>query len=100
MELYNPCADPEFPGRTITYTDVAGGTATWTPGPQGVVVFCTTAAYVSVGVGVTATIASTPVPANTPIAFKIPQGTGAPWRVSAIRIADSGSVYAKPCNIS
>jgi hypothetical protein len=52
-----------------------------------------------VGEGVTATTSSTPIPANTPIPFIVPQGTGAPWRVSAIQIGSAGTVYAKPINI-
>ena len=99
MELLNPLADALFPGRTVSYTGTAGSTATWQAGPQGVVVWATTPCYVVVGEGVTATTASTPIPAFTPIPFIVPQGTGAPWRVSAIRVTDSGDVYAKPINI-
>ena len=99
MELLNPMADAVYPGRTVSYTGTAGSTATWQAGPQGVVVWCTTAAYVVVGEGVTATTASTPIPANTPIPFTVPQGTGAPWRVSAIQVGSNGALYAKPINI-
>lgn len=99
MELLNPLADALFPGRTVAYTGTAGSTDTWQAGPQGVVVWATTPCYVVVGEGVTATTSSTPIPAYTPIPFIVPQGTGAPWRVSAIRVADSGDVYAKPINI-
>ena len=41
----------------------------------------------------------TPIPANSPIPFKVPEGTGAPWRVSAIQVSTGGTVYAKPVNI-
>ena len=99
MELLNPLADGVFPGRTVAYTGTAGSTATWQAGPQGVVVWSTTAAYVVVGEGATATTASTPIPPNTPIPFIVPQGTGAPWRVSAIRVGSDGDLYAKPINI-
>ena len=99
MELLNPLDATLFPGRTAAYTATAGSTATWDSGPQGVVVWSTTPAYVVVGEGVTATTSSTPIPAYTPIPFIVPQGTGASWRVSAIRVADSGDVYAKPINI-
>ena len=99
MELLNPLADADFPGRTAAYTGTAGNTSTWSPGPQGVVVWSTTPAYIAVGVGATATTSSTPIPAFTPIPFILPPGSGAPWRVSAIRVADSGDVYAKPINI-
>lgn len=99
MELLNPLADGNFPAYTASYTGTAGSTTAWPSGPQGVVVWSTTAAYVTVGEGVTATTSSTPIPANTPIPFIVPQGTGAPWRVSAIQIASGGTVYAKPINI-
>jgi hypothetical protein len=53
---------------------------------------------VRVGEGVTATTSDTPIPANTPIPFIVPEGTGAPWRVSAIQVSTGGTVYAKPIN--
>ena len=99
MELLNPMSDAAFAAQTTTYTGTAGSTTGWPAGPQGVVVWCTTAAYVVVGEGVTATTSSTPIPANTPIPFKVPGGTGGVWRVSAIQVSAGGSVYAKPINI-
>ena len=99
MELLNPLDDATFTARTASFTGTAGSTGTWPAGPQGVVVWSTTAAYVRVGEGVTATTADTPIPANTPIPFKVPGGTGAPWRVSAIQGTGGGTVYAKPINI-
>jgi hypothetical protein len=99
MELLNPLADANYPAYTASYTGTAGSTTAWPAGPQGVVIWSTTAAYVTVGEGVTATTSSTPIPANTPIPFIVPQGTGAPWRVSAIQIGSAGTVYAKPINI-
>jgi hypothetical protein len=54
---------------------------------------------VLVGEGVTATTSDgTYVPANVAIPFKIPTGTGAPWRVSAIQVAAAGDLYTKPVN--
>lgn len=89
-----------FPARTVAYTGTAGSTGTWPAGAQGVVVWSTTAAYVVVGEGVTATTANgTPIPANTPIPFIVPEGTGAPWRVSAIQVSAGGDLYCKPINI-
>ena len=104
MELLRPLMDASFAGSSAAYTGTAGSTASWPAGPQGVLITCTTAAYVRVGEGVTATTGDTYVPANTPILFYVPQpggggGTGAPWRVSAIQVASGGTVYAKPCNI-
>jgi hypothetical protein len=99
MELLNPLADANYPAYTASYTGTAGSTTAWPSGPQGVVIWSTTAAYVVIGEGATATTSSTPIPANTPIPFIVPQGTGAPWRVSAIQIGSAGTVYAKPINI-
>jgi hypothetical protein len=99
VELLNPLDDATFTARTASFTGTAGSTGTWPAGPQGVVVWSTTAAYIRVGEGVTATTADTPIPANTPIPFKVPGGTGAPWRVSAIQVTGGGTMYAKPINI-
>jgi hypothetical protein len=99
MELLKALSPADYPGRTITYTDTAGVTDTWKSGPQGVLIWATTDAYVTIGEGVTATSANIPIPAMTAIPFAVPQGTGAPWRVSALQISSGGSVYAKPINI-
>lgn len=94
----NPLGKADFPGRTVAYTGTAGATTAWNPGPEAVMVWTTTAAYVEVGVGVTATTASVPIPANTLVYLKVPKGTGAPWVVSAIQVASGGNVYAQPFN--
>jgi hypothetical protein len=105
MELLRPCMDPSFASKTVTFTGTAGSTDTWPAGPQGVLVWCTTDAYIRVGENATATIADTPLPANTPVPFTVPppssgtNGTGGPWRVSAIQISTGGTLYAKPMNI-
>ena len=99
MELLNPLNDTLFPALSVAYTGTAGSTATWQAGPQGVVIWSDQACYVAVGVGAVATTASTPIPANSPIPFKVPEGTRAPWRVSAIQVSTGGTVYAKPVNI-
>lgn len=89
--------DATFAAQTAAYTGTAGNTGTFPPGTQTLIVWTTTAAYVKVGVGVTATTASTPLPANTPIIMRVPpDATGAPVRVSAIQVASGGNVYAKP----
>lgn len=98
MELLKPLAQANFPGAAVAYTGTAGNTSTWQSGPQGVVVWSTTAAYIEVGESAVATTSSTPIPAFTPIPFAVPNGTGAPWRVSAIQVSDAGSVYCKPVN--
>ena len=99
MELLKPLADTVFPAATVAYTGTAGSTDTWAAGPQGVVIWSTTPCYVVVGENVTATTASTPIPAFTPIPFSVPAGTGAPWRVSAIQVSATGSIYCKAINI-
>ena len=99
MELLRPLADSDFVGATAAYTGTAGSTSAWNAGPQGVLVWSTTASYILVGEGVTATTNSTPIPANTIVYFTVPQGTGAPWRVSAVQVSTGGSVYCKPINI-
>jgi hypothetical protein len=99
MEMLNPCIGAQLGPKTVSYTGTAGSTGTWPAGPQGVVVTVTSAAYVLVGENVTATTSDgTYVPANVAIPFKIPTGTGAPWRVSAIQVSAAGDVYAKPVN--
>jgi len=96
MEFLNPLN--AYPAYSASYTGTAGSTTAWDPGPEGVVVWSTTNAYIRVGEGVTATTADTPLPAGVPVAFKVPAGTGAPWRVSAIQVAAGGTVFAKPIN--
>ena len=90
--LRDPSAGP---GASITYTGTAGVTASYIPGPTSVMVWATTDCYVLVGEGVTATTSDTPIPAYTPFWFPVPQGTGAPWRVSAIQISAAGTIYTK-----
>jgi hypothetical protein len=100
MELLNPLYGDQFPARNVAYTGTAGSTDTWVAGPQGVVVWSDQACYIIVGEGVTATTSNgVPLPANTPVPFTVPGGTGAPWRVSAIQVSAGGTVYAKPINI-
>jgi hypothetical protein len=98
MEFLNPLAQANYPARSVAYTGTAGNTGTWDAGPQGVVVWSDQACYIEVGEGAVATTSSTPVPPLTPIPFKVPQGTGAPWRVSAIQVSLGGTIYCKPIN--
>jgi hypothetical protein len=95
LELLNPPVSG-FASALITYTGTAGVTSTWVAGPQGVMVWSDQACYVLVGEGVTATTADTPIPPFTPIPFKVPNGTGGQWRVSAIQISTGGTIYCKP----
>lgn len=99
MELLRPLNDAGFAAQSVAYTGTAGSVTGWNAGPQGVLVWSTSDAYIRVGEGATATTADTPLPANTPVPFTVPQGTGATWRVSAIQISAGGTLYAKPINI-
>ena len=98
MELLNPLSKADYPAKSVAYNGTAGTTATWVAGPQGVVVWSDQACYIEVGEGAVATTASTPVPPFTPIPFKVPQGTGGLWRVSAIMVSAAGTIYCKPIN--
>ena len=100
MELLNPMSDAVFAAQTVSYTGTAGAVTGWPAGPEGVLVWCSTDAYIVVGNGVTATTANaTPLPAGTPVPFKVPLNlTGGSWRVSAIQVANAGTLYAKPIN--
>lgn len=69
LELLNPLSKADFPAQSVSYTGTAGSTT-----------------------------ASTPIPAYTPIPFKVPTGTSGIWRVSAIQLSAGGTVYAKPMN--
>lgn len=98
MELLNPLSKAGFPGRTVSFTGTAGSTAVWPAGPEGVMVWSDQPCYVEVGEGAVATTDSTPIPAFTPIPFKIPTGTSGGWRVSAIQISVAGAIFCKPMN--
>jgi hypothetical protein len=104
MELLRPLMDSVYGTKSVAFTGTAGTTGAWPAGPQGVLVWCTTDAYIRVGESVTATTADTPIPAMTPVPIYVPQfggggGTGAAWQVSAIQITTAGTLYAKPINI-
>lgn len=99
MELLRPLNDSGFAAQSVAYTGTAGSVTGWNAGPQGVLVWCTSDAYILVGEGVTATTAATPLPAGVPVPIYVPQGTGGIWRVSAIQIIAGGTLYAKPINI-
>lgn len=97
--------DASYGAKSVAYTGTAGTTLEWPPGPQGVLVWCTSDAFIRVGEGVTATTADTPIPAGTPIPFTVPPAsansyaTGGPWVVSAVQVSAAGTLYAKPINI-
>lgn len=96
MDCILPHDDAAFGAQSVAYTGTAGVTTGWKPGPKGVMVWATTDAYVKVGETVTATTASMPIPAYTPVLIEVPVESGGTWRVSAIQVAAGGTVYAKP----
>jgi hypothetical protein len=100
MELLNPLSSADFPAQSVAYTGTAGSTTGWNSGPEGVMVWSDQPCYVAVGVGVTATTSDTPIPAMTPIPFKVPATVTGVWRVSAIQVSTGGTVYCKPMNKS
>jgi hypothetical protein len=106
MELLRPNMDPAYASKSVAFTGTAGTTGTWPAGPQGVLVWCTTDAYIRVGESVTATTNDTPIPSFTPVPFFVPQpgsgasgASGGAWQVSAIQVTTGGTMYCKPINI-
>ena len=99
MELLRPLNDAGFAAQSVAYTGTAGSVTGWNAGPQGVLVWCTSDAYILVGEGATATTTATPLPAYTPVPITVPTTISGVWRVSAIQIAAGGTLYAKPINI-
>lgn len=98
MELLNALSKVAFPAQTKAYTGTAANTDGWNAGPEGVVVWSDQACYIEVGEGAVATSASTPIPALTPIPFKVPANVTGVWRVSAIQVSTGGTIYCKPIN--
>jgi hypothetical protein len=98
MELLNPLSRSNFPAQTAAFSGTAGSTTGWNTGPEGVMIWSDQPCYVVVGENVTATTSDTPIPAFTPIPFKIQSSVSGVWRVSAIQIASSGTIYCKPLN--
>ena len=98
MDFLRPLADNNYPADSDNTSGTAVILGPWPPGAQGVMVWCTQDAYIAVGEGVTATSASTPIPAYTPIPFTVSTTVTAQWRVSALQVSTAGIVYAKPIN--
>ena len=98
MELLNPLSQSSFPAQTAAFSGTAGSTTGWNAGPQGVMIWSDQPCYVVVGENVTATTSDTPIPAFTPIPFKVQPTVSGVWRVSAIQISSSGTIYCKPLN--
>ncbi len=95
MNYLNPNNDARYAASAVSYTDTAGASSEYPAGTPSVLVWTTTDAYVKVGAGVTATSASLPIPAYTPVEIRVPPEQLA-WKVSVLRIATSGTAYVKP----
>ena len=91
-----PNDSTDYAAQSVSYTGTAGTVTGFKAGPRQVLVWTTSDAHVKVGEGVTATTASCPIPAYTPIVMRVPNGSGGLWKVSAIQVAAGGTLYAKP----
>lgn len=91
-----PHQDAAFGTQTSSYTGSSVATTGWKPGPSAVIVYATTDCYVRVGESVTATSADFPLIAYQYVVLDVPPGTGGTWQVAAIRVTNSGTLYAKP----
>lgn len=89
--LFQTVRSPIFGSGSVTsYTGTAGTTSAMKPGVNAVWVLCTTAAYVKVGVGVTATNVDWPVAANVPVIIPL-EADGSV--VSAVQVASGGNLH-------
>lgn len=99
MDALYPNDSAAYGAQSAAYTGTAGSTSGWPSGCNEVVVWATTDCHVRVGYGVTATTASMPIPAYTPVKMRVPPsgtGAGGVWRVSAIQMSAAGTLHAKP----
>lgn len=96
MNINESTYTPVGSATTVAYTGTAGNTSDISTGTH-VWVFATTAAYIAVGPGVTATTSNgTPVPANVPIVIPTGLTEGKTYRVSGIQVSTGGSIYVRP----
>lgn len=93
---YTDVIKPAGPSQVVAYTGTAGTITNKLPvGAAGVWVFCTSIAYVKVGVDPTATTTDIPVPASWPVLIPIVNNTG-DYKVSAIQSAAGGNLHVLP----
>lgn len=84
-------------GQKKAYTGTAAAVDNAMPASaSSVMVWCSSAAYVSVGVNPTATTADLPIPANAPVVIPLDNQTGAGWKVSAVQDSTGGNLYICP----
>ena len=92
MDVLSPRYDGSL---NTTYTGTAGTVGPFPP-CNAVWVWASTDAFIKIGEGVTATNNDFPMPAFTPVLFRV--DTMNAFSVSAIQITSGGSVYANPVN--
>ena len=93
---YTDVLKPAGASQTVAYTGTAGTISNaLPPGAAAVWVFCTSIAFVKVGVSPTATATDIPVPASWPILIPIPNNNGN-IKVSAIQSAAGGNLHVQP----
>lgn len=93
---YTDVINAAGPSQTVAYTGTAGTITNAIPaGAAGVMLFCTTAAYVKVGVSPTATTTDIPVPPNWMVIIPTPNNDGN-YKVSAVQQATGGSMLVQP----
>ena len=95
-DVFDILATGTWPTQAISYTATAGNSSTYPVGPTGLVVFSSQLCFIEIGEGVTATSSSFPIAQNTVYRFQVPKGTGAAWRVSAIRNGTDGTIWVRP----
>jgi hypothetical protein len=100
MELLRVLNDPIFASQSVVFAASSVSTVGWPVGPDGVVVWATSACIVVVNdiANPTVTANGTHIPANTPIPFAVECKSGRGWNVSCVQIAAGGTLYAKPMN--
>jgi hypothetical protein len=89
---------PVGASANVAYTGTAGSTANFQAGPSTVMVYCSTACFVKIGEGRHRDDHRHPAAGERGRDLRVPPGTGAPWRVSAIQASSGGSVFAQPVN--
>lgn len=90
--------------QKVAYTGTAGSTTALPPGTNSVTLYCSTAAFVRVSFGASATAATTgdyPVPANIPVTLPCdiesgPPSTEGAFFASAVQDAAGGNIFVIP----
>jgi hypothetical protein len=88
--------EPSGPGQVVAYTGTHGVITDFLPGSCSAVwVFCTSAAYVKVGVSPVATSADFPLPANVPVIIPLDTNNGN-LKISAVQDTAAGNLHVCP----